>query len=203
MRKTIDKRILQEAEQEASMLIKTSKKKSDELKKAGLEQITAMVAQKLESAKLASDKLVAAHKNRQEKNLITYQEQIKQEIVVGVFDGVLAKISSLTGNELLSFVLHLISKEKVTGEETIQVANRNHAKYLAAFSSKKDPANLDLLNGNNKKYKFKLTKGNVPIREGFLLNNPTFDLIFDFNEIVRKYQDKHEQEVYGELFKNE
>lgn len=203
MRKTIDKRILQEAQAEAELLTNNSTRKSAEIKKDGLDKITNEVAFKLEKALEANERMIAAYKNRQEKNLITYVEQIRQEIVVGVFDAVTTKIANLEGKELLVFVLHLLSKESVNGNEKIKVRVRNYEKYLAAFSSKKDPEQLDLLNAGNIKYKFVLEKADVPIREGFLISNPTFDLIFDFSELVDKYQEAHEQDVYGTLFTNE
>ncbi|OQC50058.1 MAG: V-type proton ATPase subunit E [Tenericutes bacterium ADurb.Bin024] len=203
MKKPIFERISEEAKKEAALLVKEAKAEAKQVLKVGKDAIEAQNAAELDKAKAQSKERVVNFKDRNERGLDNYKEQVRQEIVVETFDKVAAKLAELEGKELLAFVTNLINKENVSGSEVIHVSRRNFKKFVSALSSTKDGANLDLLNKANAKYKFTLSKEPTHVDEGFLLSAKQYDLIFDFNEIVGIYQRTHEQRIYNELFKDE
>jgi len=203
MKKPIFERISEEAKKEAALLVKEAKAEAKQVLKAGKDAIEAQNAAELAKAKAQSKERVINFKDRNERGLDNYKEQVRQEIVVETFNKVAAKLAELEGKELLLFVTNLINNENVSGSEVIHVARRNFKKFVTALSSTKDGANLDLLNKANAKYKFTLSKEPTHVAEGFLLSAKQYDLIFDFNEIVGIYQRTHEQRIYNELFKDE
>lgn len=198
MKKPIYERILLEAEADAKALLSDAEREGKALIKTGKEKIIAQNKLELEEAAANSKARIKNFAERQEKGLITFQEQARQQLVVSVFSEVSAKLAKLEGKDLLAFVTHLISSEKVTGNEVMQVSKQNYKKYGAALG-----ADLSLLNKMNAKYKFTLSKEPTHIAAGFLLAGPAFDLMFDFNEIVATYQKVNEQRIYHELFKDE
>ncbi len=203
MKKPIYERIIDEATKEANALVASAKKEADKktsaLQKSITEQNTAFTVE----AKLDAKNKIAAHEERQARDLANFVEQTRQEIVVDVFSEAYNALCKLTKTDLLKYVHKLLANQTVTGTEAIQVSKANYDKYLTAFSSTKDANSLDLLNSGNKQYKFKLSKEPVLINEGFLLSGVKFDLIFDFKEIVDDYQRVHEQNIYKELFGDE
>lgn len=203
MKKPIFERITEEAKKEAALLVKETKSEANRILKAGKDAISAQNESELTEAKAKSVERVRQYKERNEKGLDNYKEQVRQEIVVSIFDEVVNKLANLEGEELLKFVTNLIAKEKVKGDEVMHVSTRNFKKFVTALSSKKDATNLDLLNKKDAKYNFTLSKEPTHVAEGFLLSTPQYDLIFDFKEIVINYQKKHEQRIYNELFKDE
>lgn len=203
MKKPIFERIKEEAKKEAALLVTETKAEAKRILKAGKDDLDAKNAAELASATAKSKERVANFKDRNEKGLENYKEQVRQEIVSDIFDEVAAKLAGIEGQELLKFVTNLINKEKVKGDEIMHVSRRNFKKFVAALSSSKDPTKLDLLNKANAKYNFTLSKEPTHVVEGFLLSAKQYDLIFDFNEIVSIYQRAHEQRIYNRLFKNE
>lgn len=203
MKKPIFERIIIEAEKEAAEIIAAAKSESKRVLSEGKAAIIEHNTAELEKAKERNTARVKNFADRQEKGLTTYQEQVRQELVVDVFAEVLAKLQALEGKELLAFVGSLLSKENIKGDEVILVSALNYKKYLAAFSSAKDGKKLDLLNKLDSKYQFTLSSEKTHIEEGFLLSSPLYDLIFDFKEIVAEYQKENEQRIYNELFKDE
>lgn len=203
MKKPIFERILLEAQQEAQTLLAETKDEAKRLLDEGKHQIIARNTEELDMAIARQKSRVKHFSERQEKGLITYREQVRQELVVNVFLDVYAKLQKLEGRDLCAFITHLIAKEDVKGNEVIHVSKQNYAKYLAALSSTKDPNHLDLLNSAKPRYAFTLSKDKTHIEEGFLLSGKTFDLLFDFKEIVNTYQRIHEQRIYNALFKDE
>nr|HPK28422.1 hypothetical protein [Bacilli bacterium] len=146
MKKPIFERITEEAKKEAALLVKETKSEASRILKAGKDAISAQNESELTEAKAKSVERVRQYKERNEKGLDNYKEQVRQEIVVSIFDEVVNKLANLEGEELLKFVTNLIAKEKVKGDEVIHVSARNFKKFVTALSSKKDATNLDLLN---------------------------------------------------------
>jgi vacuolar-type H+-ATPase subunit E/Vma4 len=203
MKKPIYERIILEAEAEAKALKEETSIEAKRILEGGKTQIISQNTDELNKINFHHKNRVKNYKDRQEKGLATYEEQVRQELVVAVFSEVYEKLSALEGKELLNFVSHLLHKEAIKGDEVILVSHANYQKYLSAFSSTKDPLKLDLLNKNAPNYKFSLSKEPTHVSEGFLLSSKEFDLIFDFKEIVDEYQKKNEQRIYNELFKDE
>lgn len=203
MKKPIFERIKEEAQNEADLLTKETEAEATRILKSGKDALSAQNKAELGEAEEKSENRVAQYKERSEKGLDTYKEQVRQEIVVSLFNDVTLKLAALEGEDLLNFVAHLIAKESVNGDEVMLVSKRNFNKFVSALSSKKDGNNLDLLNAKNAKFNFTLSKEPTHISEGFLLSTKEYDLIFDFSEIVINYQKKHEQRIYNELFKDE
>lgn len=203
MKKPIYERIREEAEAEAKVLQEEAKAEAKRILSDGKEDIIERNTSDLNTFQVQNKDRVKHYKERQEKSLVTYQEQVRQELVVGVFDEVYEKLSALKDKALLSFVTRLINSEKVVGNEVIYVSKLNFDKYLSALSGNKKADHLDLLNAANKEYKFTLSKEPTHVIEGFLLSGKEYDLIFDFKEIVTLYQKENEQRIYNELFKDE
>ena len=203
MKKPIYERIILEAEAEAKVLSEETKAEAKRILDDGKEQIISQNTVELNRVNRLNKERVANYKDRQEKGLATYEEQVRQELVVDVFAEVFDHLKALEGKDLLAYIVFLIAKEKVKGDEVILVSKANYKKYLAALSSTKDPLKLDLLNKNAANYKFSLSQEPTHVEEGFLLSSKEFDLIFDFNEIVKAYQKVNEQRIYNELFKDE
>ncbi len=201
MKKPIYERILLEAENDAKVIIAEANAEKARILKSGKETIIAQNTAELNAVQAYNKARVKNFTERQEKGLVTFQEQARQQLVVDIFGEVLAKINNLTGKDLLAFIKALIAKEELNGDEVMQVSKRNYKKYAEALS--RDGKTLDLLNSANAKYNFTLSKESTHIREGFLLSGKKYDLIFDFKEIVDEYQKKHEQRIYHELFNNE
>lgn len=198
MKKPIYERIVNEAEAEAKTLLKEAEATAKAIIKSGSEALEGQNKELLAEAEAESKARVKNFKEREEKSLITFQEQTRQQLVVDVFSEVHAKLAALEGKELLSFVSHLIKGESVTGDELLLVSKRNHAKYAKALGKK-----LELLNSVSPGYKFTFSDEPTYIEEGFLLAGKAFDLVFDFSEIVDQYQKENEQRIYNELFSNE
>ena len=154
MKKPIFERITEEAKKEAALLVKETKSEANRILKAGKDAISAQNESELTEAKAKSVERVRQYKERNEKGLDNYKEQVRQEIVVSIFDEVVNKLANLEGEELLKFVTNLIAKEKVKGDEVMHVSARNFKKFVTALSSKKDATNLDLLNKKDAKYNF-------------------------------------------------
>ena len=203
MKKPIFERIILEAQQEAQTLLAETKDEAKRLLDEGKHQIIARNTEELDMAIARQKSRVEHFAERQEKGLNAYREQVRQELVVNVFHDVYTKLQKLEGRDLCAFITHLIAKEDVKGNEVIYVSKHNFAKYLAALSSTKAPNHLDLLNSAKPGYAFTLSKDKTHIEEGFLLSGKTFDLLFDFKEIVNTYQRIHEQRIYNALFKDE
>lgn len=203
MKKPIYERIISEAEAEAKVLSEETKAEAKRILEAGKSEIIRQNSEELNRLNESNKQRLLNHKDRQTKGLVTFKEQVRQELVVEVFNEVFTKLSLLKDKDLLDFVAHLISKEKTKGDEVILVSRQNYQKYLNAFSTHKDPLQLDLLNSFAKDYHFTLSKEATHVEEGFLLSSKEFDLIFDFKEIVSEYQKTHEQRIYNELFKDE
>ena len=201
MKKPIYERILLEAENDAKVIIAEANAEKARILKSGKETIIAQNTAELNAVQAYNKARVKNFTERQEKGLVTFQEQARQQLVVDIFGEALAKINNLTGKDLLAFIKALIAKEELNGDEVMQVSKRNYKKYAEALS--KDGKTLDLLNSANAKYNFTLSKESTHISEGFLLSGKKYDLIFDFKEIVDEYQKKHEQRIYHELFTNE
>lgn len=203
MKKPIYERILNEAEAEAKVLTEETKAEAKRILEVGKSEIIRQNSEELTRLNSRNKERLTNFKERQEKGLVTFEEQVRQELVVEVFHEVYTKLSGLKDKALLAFVIHLISKEKVKGDEVFLVSRQNFAKFLNALSSTKDPLKLDLLNKTNTNYNFTLSKEPTHVEEGFLLSSKEFDLIFDFKEIVNEYQKANEQRIYNELFKDE
>lgn len=203
MKKPIYERIISEAQAEAKVLSEETKAEAKRILEAGKSEIMRQNSEELNRLNESNKQRLLNHKDRQTKGLVTFKEQVRQELVVEVFNEVFTKLSLLKDKDLLDFVARLISKEKTKGDEVILVSRQNYQKYLNAFSTHKDPLQLDLLNSVAKHYHFSLSKEPTHVEEGFLLSSKEFDLIFDFKEIVSEYQKTHEQRIYNELFKDE
>lgn len=198
MKKPIYERILLEAEAESKALLNEANAEAKAIVKRGKEAIIAANSAELDAASNANKARVKNFAEREEKGLVTFQEQARQQLVVNIFSEVNEKLAALDGKDLLAFVVHLISKEKVSGDEVFEVAKRNRQKYETALG-----ADLSLLNKTNPQYKFTWSKASTHIEEGFLLSGKKYDLMFDFKEIVDDYQKDHEQGIYHELFTND
>lgn len=198
MKKPIYERIKSEAEAEAKAILSEAEVRAAELIKSGVAKLTLENSEQLSEAALESAARVKNFAAREERSLITFQEQTRQQLVVDVFSEVSGRLSRLEEKDLLNFVIHLIKSENVLGEEVLHVSRRNKAKYLKALGKK-----LELLNAANPHYKFTFSEEATYIEEGFLLSGPQFDLVFDFAEVVAEYQKENEQRIYNELFSNE
>ncbi|MDY0214691.1 MAG: hypothetical protein RBS24_04130 [Bacilli bacterium] len=203
MKKPIYERIILEAEAEAKALKEETSIEAKRILEGGKTQIISQNTDELNKINHHHKNRVKNYKDRQEKSLATYEEQVRQELVADVFAEVYKNLSALNDKELLSFVSHLLRKEKINGDEEILVSRANYQKFLSALSSTKDPTKLDLLNKTAPNYEFSLSKTPTHVREGFLLSSKDFDLIFDFKEIVDEYQKENEQRIYNQLFKDE
>ncbi len=198
MKKPIYERIINDAEQEAKAILKAAEVSAAAIINHGKEVLAAEKNQELLEGEAESKRRVKNFKEREEKSLVTFQEQTRQQLVVDVFSEVSEKLAKLEGKELLAFVTHLIKRETVRGDETFHVSKRNYDKYAKALGKK-----LELLNSVNASYKFTFSSEPTYIEEGFLLAGQAFDLVFDFAEIVSQYQKENEQRIYNELFSNE
>ncbi len=198
MKKPIYERILTEAELEAKAIIQEAESEAKAIIKRGKDVLESEKQAELVEGKAESDARAKNYREREEKSLITFQEQTRQQLVVDVFSEVDAKLAKLEGSDLLKFIVSLIGKENVSGSETFHVSKRNYGKYVKALGSK-----LEHLNSVKPNYKFTLSNEPTYIEEGFLLAGQAFDLVFDFSEIVDQYQKENEQRIYNELFTNE
>lgn len=203
MKKPIYERIINEATKEADALINEATKVANEKVAAAKKKLTEEQTEFIVDLKLSAKNRISDFEAKEERDLANFAEQTKQEIVVNLFLKAYEELSKLKGKALLEYAQNLIAKQKVEGNESIQVSRTNYDKYLTAFSSNKDPNNLDLLNKAKKQYKFTLAKEPVLISEGFLLSGVKYDLIFDFKEIIDEYQRQNEQKIYKELFGDE
>lgn len=198
MKKPIYERIISEAEVEAQAILREAELAAKTLINSGKEELKREKIEALLAGEAESKVRVKNYQEREEKSLINFQEQTRQQLVVEVFSEVQEKLARLAGKELLSFVVALIKKENVSGTESLHVSKRNSAKYAQALGKK-----LELLNSVDARYKFTFSDEPTYIEEGFLLAGKAFDLVFDFAEIVAQYQKENEQRIYNELFKNE
>lgn len=198
MKKPIYERIISEAEAEANAILREAELSAKALISKGKELFVEEKRQELVEGEANSKARVKNYQEREEKSLINFQEQTRQQLVVDVFSEVREKLASLEGKELLNFVVSLIKKENVSGEEIFHVSKRNIEKYTKALGKK-----LEHLNSVDAHYNFTISAEPTYIEEGFLLAGKAFDLVFDFTEIVDQYQKENEQRIYNELFKNE
>lgn len=198
MKKPIYERILSDAEGEAKAILKDAENSAKAIIASGKEALEAQKSEELLEGKAQSKARVKNYQEREEKTLINFQEQTRQQLVVDVFSEVREKLAHLEGKDLLNFVVHLIKNESVSGEESFHVSKKNYAKYEKALGKK-----LEHLNTANTKYKFSFSETPTYIEEGFLLSGTKFDLVFDFSEVVDQYQKENEQRIYNELFTNE
>ena len=133
MKKPIYERIISEAEAEANAILREAELSAKALISKGKELLVEEKRQELVEGEANSKARVKNYQEREEKSLINFQEQTRQQLVVDVFSEVREKLASLEGKELLNFVVSLIKKENVSGEEIFMFLKRNIEKYTKAL----------------------------------------------------------------------
>lgn len=178
--KSIEHKIVAEAEKEASLIISAS----EDARRNAIHQNKAL--NELEIKQVTSS--------------------LKSKVIDDIFASVFEHFNSIKEKELLSFVVHLIRNEKIDGGEVMRVNKNNYAKYLNALSSHKaaKKIDLDLLNkalGDN----YHLVLENVDSREedGFILIGETYDLNFSVKPLLNVLRKKREKELCKMLFGDE
>lgn len=201
--KNLASQIINEANNEVKLINDETNRLNKELLNNELSKIKGH----LKSLKLNQNNLATSTintlKNKLDKEVIAYDRKVKFEIVQTIYDDVLNKIRKLEEKELLNLIKTIIDHDEIIGTETIIVSKDNYSKYLKAFSSKSDPNNLDLINNINNKYNFQLRSAKLNFKDGFILENNEFDLIFNFNNIVNNHHKENQKRLYKELFDND
>jgi len=201
--KNLASQIINEANNEVKLINDETNRLNKELLNNELSKIKGH----LKSLKLNQNNLATSTintlKNKLDKEVIAYDRKVKFEIVQTIYDDVFNKIRKLEEKELLNLIKTIIDHDEIIGTETIIVSKDNYNKYLKAFSSKSDPNNLDLINNINNKYNFQLRSAKLNFKDGFILENNEFDLIFNFNNIVNNHHKENQKRLYKELFDND
>lgn len=199
---SLAEKILITTEQEVKKIQEETLQIVEELKKEELSKIQKRYNDVMNERKQHFDSNIKTFKKQMDNELIAYERQAKQMVIFDLFNKIFERISKLEKDELRNFIVKLLKDQDIKGTETMVVAKKDYQHFLVALSSNGNNT-LDLLTKVNKTYRFKLEVGNINFESGFLLVDKDYDLIFDFKEIVDRYQEQMEKQVYKELFDNE
>lgn len=199
---SLAEKILITTEQEVKKIQEETLQIVEELKKEELSKIQKRYNDVMNERKQHFDSNIKTFKKQMDNELIAYERQAKQMVIFDLFNKIFERISKLEKDELRNFIVKLLKDQDIKGTETMVVSKKDYQRFLVALSSNGNNT-LDLLTKANKTYQFKLEVGNINFESGFLLVDKDYDLIFDFKEIVDRYQEQMEKQVYKELFDNE
>lgn len=199
---SLAEKILITTEQQVKKIQEETLQIVEELKKEELSKIQKRYNDVMNERKQHFDSNIKTFKKQMDNELIAYERQAKQMVIFDLFNKIFERISKLEKDELRNFIVKLLKDQDIKGTETMVVSKKDYQRFLVALSSNGNNA-LDLLTKVNKTYQFKLEVGNINFESGFLLVDKDYDLIFDFKEIVDRYQEQMEKQAYKELFDNE
>lgn len=129
--------------------------------------------------------------------------KIQNNVIQVAFQEALAKLNQLEGAALLEFVYNKLKKEKLTGEEVIEVNSKDYNTFLQALSTKNnaDLVDLDLLNAKlGKQFHLKLSHKPGLIDNGFLVIGKDYDLNFSYTELLEVVKKQQEKAISQQLF---
>lgn len=185
------------------------------IKEAGEDKAQLQMQEAEAEAKRDIDNLISKTinaNNEKIKTKITEFEQtakkstlsIKKSLIDEVFNNALAELQKLDGESLSKFVINLLKKDQLSGDEVMLVTKQDLNKYLKIFSSGKASKNeydLDLLNkkiGNNHQLKLRVIDENI--NGGFIIEGKTFDINHSFPAILKQAITANEAEIAKALF---
>lgn len=132
-------------------------------------------------------------------NLKVEEESKKMKALDNLFLKVLDNLNNLDKNNLLNFVVKLVSPyiSELDSNINILVSKNRFDKYYEAFTKDNE---CDLLEEKfpNKNFKLKLAKDDI--KYGFIINCKDYDLIFDFYQIIMDYKKENISKIYDKVF---
>lgn len=132
---------------------------------------------------------------------------IKKSIIDEVFNTALKQLQKLDGEPLSKFVINLLKKDQLSGDEVILVAKEDLEKYAKVFSSGKKTNNeydLDVLNKQlGKNFAIKLRAIDENLNGGFIVEGKTYDINHSFPAILNQVITANEAEIAKALFSKE
>ena len=185
------------------------------IREAGEEKAQKQMQEAIDTAKLDIENLNSNNLNRNNEKIktkITQFEQLakqrtlhaKKDLIDEVFLRSLSQLQKLDGADLSKFVIGLLKKDTLSGDEVIKVNKDDFKKYLKVFSTgKKIGADyeLDLLNKHlHKGCELVLSSESVLINGGFMVIGKTFDINHSFAAILESINEKYETEIAIALF---
>lgn len=201
-RKSIEEIIIQDAKKKVLDIENETKEIIKKMQKDSMEKNKQVYRDKVSQALIESEMSIKATEKQLNNELISYERLMKQNLISDLFKGILAKVNTLENEELLKWITKLLSELEIQGNETMIVSDLKYEVYLKALSSSKNSEHLDKLNHVSHKFQFKLEKGMLDFQDGFMLIGDTYDLIFNFQEIIDTYQKQKEYKLFKELFDN-
>lgn len=196
----LHEKIINDGKNEAKYYSDETLKLVSSFKEKHLTKIKNEYLEKVSKLKEENKLEVSNHLRKLNYDLSNYNEKVKNDLIVEIFNEIYDEVAKLEEVNLLNFIHSLLKDVNTKNIKYIVVSRANENKYLKALSSTNSKDNLDLL---KKDYNFAFKTANLYFKNGFLLETNTFDLIFDFKEIISNYKTKFEKAVYKKLFEDE
>ncbi len=199
----LKKKILDQANSRAQIIIDEAIKESNELLTKLKEKTDEEVNKLLSNAEKENKNLLSSKKlelEHEEKKIILEEKNTQIERVLSEFKN---RILNLDDKELFNYVVKLLKKEPIKGDEVLKVNKKDYNRYLKLFSSgqKTDVVLLDKLNSElGKKYQLKLSNEAVRISDGFLLIGEFFDVNFSIEPQLENIKRHYEREIHNILY---
>ncbi len=127
--------------------------------------------------------------------------EVRKAVIDGVFADAAKALDEWSDDAYADLVVTLLKQDGLTGSETIHVAAKDRARFLALFSSAADGC-LDILAKRLKQPKFRLMLAAEPadIAGGFLVVGTHYDVDHAWTTILSDLRDATEPELADILF---
>lgn len=202
---SIYKKIAKKGEEESNLIKQKAEKDAEFLRHQIINEAEKKAALIVEKAKVKSASEIAQQDAILDLEFRQTIAALKNKAIDDLFNDVLEHFKNLKEKDLLDFVVSLIKKENIQGDEVLRVSKNEYDKYLKALSTKPKGklVDLDLLNKSLGK-KYTLSLENIPSNEdeGFILIGQTFDLNFSVVPILAKIRKEKEKQLFELLFKD-
>lgn len=178
------KKIKKESEGEIKIIKEESQKEIEKIEKKYKEEIEKKKKKILELAEEKANKKIKHSQIKlslETKNLILAK---KQEILDGLYQGILEDLSKLKDEEYFKLILNLI-KECPRNGEIIPAQNREKITEKAIREAKKECI---------------LSKNSLPIKGGFIFSSENLEIDNSFENLVKEIKEKTLMEVAKILF---
>lgn len=199
----LKKKILNQANKEAQVIIDETNKEKEELLKKLKEKTNNKANKLLTSAEVECNSQIKAKElefEHEEKRIILQEKNTQIERVLTEFKN---KVLNLNDKELFNYVVKLIKGQEVVGNETLKVSKDDYNRYLKLFSTHNESKLVELDKLNNelgKKYKLKLSNEPANIKDGFMLIGKFFDVNFSIEPQLEKIKRDYEREIHNILY---
>lgn len=183
--------ILDEAKAQADSIIKEAEQKAAEQTKEAARQAEALVAGRLDKAKVQADEAVRRMLSMAELEMKKEELKTKQQMIDKAFDMALERLKGLPKDQFADMVVSMLKRAGIGGDEEIIVSPADRAMFEGG-----------LLNEINSRlgYRLKLSDEVRNIQGGFIINSRGIEINNSYETLLRMERERIETEIADILF---